>query len=42
MKAGFVMNLLCVGVTMLMIPTLATAVFDLDTFPDWANATLPI
>ncbi|XP_043228629.1 solute carrier family 13 member 2-like [Amphibalanus amphitrite] len=42
LRAGIVMNLLCVSVTMLVIPTLGNAVFDLDTFPDWANTTIPI
>lgn len=41
-KAGIVMNLLCVAVAMLMINTLGVAMFDLQNFPDWANATLPV
>ena len=37
MKAGLVMNLLCVCVVTLMINTLGVVMFDLNTFPDWAE-----
>ncbi|CAG0890710.1 unnamed protein product [Darwinula stevensoni] len=41
MKAGFVMNVICVAVINLMINTLGRGIFDFSKFPDWAeNATL--
>ncbi|XP_064085746.1 Na(+)/dicarboxylate cotransporter 3-like isoform X2 [Macrobrachium nipponense] len=36
-RAGFVMNLLCVTTTSFMINTLGRAFFDFETFPDWAK-----
>ncbi|XP_066951651.1 Na(+)/citrate cotransporter-like isoform X2 [Macrobrachium rosenbergii] len=36
MRAGFVMNVLCVVIITLMINTLGVVLFDLDSFPDWA------
>ncbi|CAG0897896.1 unnamed protein product, partial [Darwinula stevensoni] len=38
MKAGFVMNVICVGVINLMINTLGDYLFDFSKFPDWADA----
>ena len=38
-RAGVVMNVLCVAVITLMTTTLGVAIFDLHTFPDWANKT---
>ncbi|XP_059486392.1 Na(+)/citrate cotransporter-like isoform X2 [Neocloeon triangulifer] len=40
-KSGIVMNLLTVGALILMFNTLGVIVYDLDTFPSWAepNAT---
>ena len=40
MKAGFVMNLLCVITLSISINSYAVPLFDLNTFPDWANATM--
>ena len=42
LKSGLVMNFLCVGMTMLVIPTLGNAVFNLNTYPDWANTTISV
>ena len=39
MKAGFVMNIVCVCVITLMINTLGIPMFDVLNFPDWANST---
>ncbi|KAF2344419.1 Solute carrier family 13 [Trinorchestia longiramus] len=36
LKAGLVMNVICVLVATLMINTLGVAMFDLNNFPDWA------
>ena len=38
-RAGVVMNVLCVAVITLMTNTLGVALFDLHTFPAWANVT---
>ncbi|CAG0893446.1 unnamed protein product [Darwinula stevensoni] len=37
MKAGFVMNVICVAVINLMINTLGDYMFDFSSFPDWAD-----
>ena len=39
LKAGALMNVLCVGVNMLMLNTLAEVIFQLDEYPSWANTT---
>ncbi|KAB7500549.1 Solute carrier family 13 member 5 [Armadillidium nasatum] len=39
MMTGLVMNILTVASAYLMINTLGYAIFDLNTFPDWANST---
>ena len=39
MRVGFLMNILCVIVNMIAINTYGVAMFDLNTFPDWANST---
>lgn len=36
-KLGAVMNLLCLGVVQLCINTYGYVMFDLGTFPDWAQ-----
>ena len=36
---GFVLNLLCIGVNVLAINTYGVNMFDLDTFPQWANTS---
>ncbi|XP_066962442.1 Na(+)/citrate cotransporter-like isoform X2 [Macrobrachium rosenbergii] len=36
-RAGFVMNILCVITATIMINTLGRAFFDFETFPDWAK-----
>ena len=38
-RAGVVMNVMCVAVITLMTNTLGVALFDLHTFPEWANNT---
>lgn len=38
-KPGLVMNLMCCGVQLFMIHTLGVAMFDLNTFPSWAEAS---
>ena len=38
-KAGFVMNILCILVSNLSLHTLGVWVFDVKSFPAWANAT---
>ena len=38
MKAGFVMNIICVFTLCLSINTYAVPLFGLNTFPDWAAA----
>ena len=38
-KAGLMMNVMCVCVVTLLTNTLGVALFDLNTFPAWANAT---
>ena len=40
MKAGFVMNLLCVITLSISINSYAVPLFDLNTFPDWAASTM--
>jgi len=40
MKAGFVMNILCVITLTIAINSYAVPLFDLSTFPDWAAKTL--
>ena len=37
MKVGLVMNFLCVASTMVAINAYGPALFDLNTFPDWAH-----
>ncbi len=39
-KAGFLMNIVCVCVICVLTETLGVYMFDLYTFPDWANETL--
>ncbi|KAF2367835.1 Solute carrier family 13, partial [Trinorchestia longiramus] len=39
MKAGILMNLICVVVQNIMINTLGQALFKVHEFPDWANTT---
>ena len=41
MKAGFVMNLICVITLVISINTYAVPLFGLNEFPDWAQATHP-
>lgn len=36
---GFFMNLICIGVVTLALNTTGAAIFDLRTFPTWANGT---
>ncbi|GFQ87588.1 hypothetical protein TNCT_645001, partial [Trichonephila clavata] len=38
-KPGIVMNFVCCGVQLFMLNTLGVAMFDLNTFPSWANHT---
>ncbi|CAG0889920.1 unnamed protein product [Darwinula stevensoni] len=38
MKAGLVMNLICVSVINIMINTLGDYLFDFSTYPSWAEA----
>ncbi|XP_018018962.1 solute carrier family 13 member 5 isoform X2 [Hyalella azteca] len=40
MKAGIMMNVICVVVQTLMINTLGQAMFGVRDFPDWANETV--
>lgn len=40
MKAGFIMNIICVVVITVMINTLGVALFDLQHMPPWANSTI--
>lgn len=40
MKPGIVMNIICLVVQFTMINTLGKAMFNLDTFPEWANIDL--
>ena len=40
--AGFGMNVITVLTTAAAINTYATPIFNLDTFPDWAAASLPV
>ncbi|XP_037090972.1 solute carrier family 13 member 4-like [Pollicipes pollicipes] len=40
LKAGAFMNCICIGVVMLLIHTLGVAVFDVHTYPAWANTTI--
>ncbi|XP_037085207.1 solute carrier family 13 member 5-like [Pollicipes pollicipes] len=40
MRAGLLMNLLCVGVITLLTNTLGVSIFELHTFPAWANGTV--
>ncbi|XP_068207338.1 Na(+)/citrate cotransporter-like isoform X2 [Palaemon carinicauda] len=40
MKAGFLMNIICVVVITVMINTLGVALFDLQHMPPWANSTI--
>ncbi|XP_042875469.1 solute carrier family 13 member 5-like isoform X2 [Penaeus japonicus] len=42
MRAGVVMNLLCVLVITLMINTLGVVIFDLHTMPAWVNSTVTV
>ncbi|CAL4060255.1 unnamed protein product, partial [Meganyctiphanes norvegica] len=41
MRAGVVMNVICVCVVTLMINTLGVVMFDLNTMPSWINSTAP-
>ena len=41
MKAGFVMNLICVITLVISINSYAVPLFGLDQFPDWAQAAHP-
>lgn len=36
-KSGIVMNLLTVGALVIMFNTLGVLIYDLDTFPSWAE-----
>lgn len=40
-KPGLVMNLVCCAVQLLMVNTLGIVMFDLNTFPKWANHSQP-
>ncbi|XP_050692843.1 solute carrier family 13 member 2-like isoform X2 [Eriocheir sinensis] len=40
MKAGIVMNIVCVLVLNVMINTLGVVIFDLNTMPAWTNSSL--
>merc|ERR1719192_366074 len=37
MKAGFVMNIICIGTTWVAMNTYGVAMFSLDSFPPWAR-----
>ena len=37
---GAILNLICITTTILSLHTHGDLMFDLNTFPDWANATL--
>ena len=37
--AGFVLNFLCIGINVVAVNTYGRFMFDLDTFPQWANTT---
>ena len=39
MRVGAVMNFLCLAVNMLAINSYGIPMFELDQYPDWANAT---
>ena len=39
-KAGFFMNIVCVVVISVLMETYGDYMFDIYTFPDWANTTL--
>nr|GBL55054.1 hypothetical protein AVEN_3189-1 [Araneus ventricosus] len=39
MKPGVILKILCCIVELFMIQTLGVALFNLQTFPDWANKT---
>lgn len=39
-KPGFILKILCCSVQLLMIETLGVALFNLKTYPSWANETL--
>ena len=41
MKAGFVMNLICVITLVVSINSYAVPLFGLDEFPDWAQEAHP-
>ena len=41
MKAGLGMNIITVVTTLIAINTYATPIFQLDTFPAWAEKQLP-
>ena len=38
-KAGFLMNIVCVVIICFMMEFYGNALFDIYTFPDWANST---
>lgn len=40
MKAGFVMNIVCVIVICCLVASLGNVFFEFDTFPAWAEALL--
>lgn len=42
MRAGAVMNLVCVLVITFMINTLGVVIFDLHTMPAWVNSTVTV
>ena len=42
MKAGLGMNIICLIGTIIAINTYAVPLFDLNTFPTWAEPQLPI
>ena len=33
------MNLICIGIVTVALNTIGVAIFDLGTFPSWANGT---
>ncbi|XP_046979334.1 protein I'm not dead yet-like [Schistocerca americana] len=39
MKAGLGMNVICIILVSILFPTFGSAVYGLDTFPDWARGT---
>lgn len=41
-KAGMVMNIIGIGCISLAINSWGRLMFDLDSFPSWANATAPV